>query len=183
MSASGPAATADAIDWAGVRRVLVIRLRSIGDAVLSTPSLIALKRFLPNAEIDILLEDGEGAGRRVVAGQAGGDAGRADQRAAAEDIGDLKRDADDDLDRAGGARFGMPDIVAGLEEGGGRIKPLLQLRTLDGLAQHLLSLHPRLLDTDGLQEIDWLRLCRERRAEQNGGDSRPPHDRNDRPNH
>ena len=45
------------IDWKGVNRVLVIRLRSIGDTVLSTPSLIALKRFLPNAEIDILLED------------------------------------------------------------------------------------------------------------------------------
>ena len=45
------------IDWEKVQRVLVIRLRSIGDTVLSTPSLIALKRFLPNAEIDILLED------------------------------------------------------------------------------------------------------------------------------
>lgn len=38
-------------------RVLVVRLRSIGDTVLATPSLIALKRFLPAAEIDILLED------------------------------------------------------------------------------------------------------------------------------
>ncbi len=45
------------IDWSAVRRVLVIRLRSIGDTVLSTPSLIALKRFLPNARVDILLED------------------------------------------------------------------------------------------------------------------------------
>lgn len=45
------------IDWNSVRRVLVVRLRSIGDTVLSTPSLISLKRFLPNAEIDILLED------------------------------------------------------------------------------------------------------------------------------
>jgi lipopolysaccharide heptosyltransferase II len=45
------------IDWNSVRRVLVIRLRSIGDAVLSTSSLIALRRFLPNAKIDILLED------------------------------------------------------------------------------------------------------------------------------
>ena len=44
------------IDWAAVRRVLVIRLRSIGDTVLTTPSLIALKRFLPYAQIDILLE-------------------------------------------------------------------------------------------------------------------------------
>lgn len=44
------------IDWSSVRRVLVVRLRSIGDTVLSTPSLIALRRFIPNAEIDILLE-------------------------------------------------------------------------------------------------------------------------------
>lgn len=44
-------------DWQQVRRVLVIRLRSIGDTVLSTPSLVALKRFLPHASVDILLED------------------------------------------------------------------------------------------------------------------------------
>ena len=44
-------------DWQQVRRVLVVRLRSIGDTVLSTPSLIALKRFLPHASVDILLED------------------------------------------------------------------------------------------------------------------------------
>ena len=40
-----------------MRRILVVRLRSIGDTVLATPSLIALKRFLPNAQIDVLLED------------------------------------------------------------------------------------------------------------------------------
>jgi ADP-heptose:LPS heptosyltransferase len=45
------------IDWNLVKRVLVVRLRSIGDTVLATPSLIALKRFLPEAEIDILLEN------------------------------------------------------------------------------------------------------------------------------
>jgi lipopolysaccharide heptosyltransferase II len=45
------------IDWKLVERVLVVRLRSIGDTVLCTPSLIALKRFLPGAEVDILLED------------------------------------------------------------------------------------------------------------------------------
>ncbi|HJS52576.1 MAG TPA: glycosyltransferase family 9 protein [Pyrinomonadaceae bacterium] len=45
------------IDWQKVGRVLVIRLRSIGDTVLATSSLIALKRFLPHAEVDILLED------------------------------------------------------------------------------------------------------------------------------
>jgi heptosyltransferase-3 len=36
--------------------VLVVRLRSIGDTVLATPSLFALKRFLPHAQIDILVE-------------------------------------------------------------------------------------------------------------------------------
>lgn len=45
------------VDWQNVTRVLVVKLRSIGDTVLSTPSLIALRRFLPNAQIDILLED------------------------------------------------------------------------------------------------------------------------------
>lgn len=45
------------IDWQNVQRVLVVRLRSIGDTVLATPSLIALRRFLPGAQIDILLED------------------------------------------------------------------------------------------------------------------------------
>jgi predicted lipopolysaccharide heptosyltransferase III len=44
-------------NWQNVERVLVVRLRSIGDTVLSTPSLLALKRFLPNATVDILLED------------------------------------------------------------------------------------------------------------------------------
>lgn len=45
------------IDWKNVNRVLIVRLRSIGDTVLATPSLISLKRFLPYAEVDILLED------------------------------------------------------------------------------------------------------------------------------
>lgn len=44
-------------DWSSVRRVLVVRLRSIGDTVLTTPTLFALRRFLPQAQIDILLED------------------------------------------------------------------------------------------------------------------------------
>jgi heptosyltransferase-3 len=43
-------------DWREVRRVLVVRLRSIGDTVLATPSLDALRRFLPQARIDVLLE-------------------------------------------------------------------------------------------------------------------------------
>jgi predicted lipopolysaccharide heptosyltransferase III len=44
-------------DWSRVRRVLVVRLRSIGDTVLATPSLHALRRFLPGVRIDVLLED------------------------------------------------------------------------------------------------------------------------------
>ena len=44
-------------NWDKVKRVLIVRLRSIGDTVLSTPSLFALKRFLPHASVDILLED------------------------------------------------------------------------------------------------------------------------------
>jgi len=44
-------------DWSTVRRVLVIRLRSIGDTVLATPALLTLRRFLPQAKIEILLED------------------------------------------------------------------------------------------------------------------------------
>lgn len=45
------------IIWENVRKVLVVRLRSIGDAVLATPTLIAIRRKLPEAEIDFLLED------------------------------------------------------------------------------------------------------------------------------
>ena len=44
-------------DWQAIARVLIVRLRSIGDTVLSTPSLLALKRFVPQASVDILLED------------------------------------------------------------------------------------------------------------------------------
>ena len=44
-------------DWSNVGSVLVVRLRSIGDTVLATPSLRALRRFLPHARLDVLLED------------------------------------------------------------------------------------------------------------------------------
>ena len=45
------------IDWTTVRRVLFIRLRSIGDTVLATPVLAALRRIFPHIKADILLED------------------------------------------------------------------------------------------------------------------------------
>ena len=45
------------IDWINVKRILVVKLRSIGDTVLATPSLKALRRAAPNAQIDILLEN------------------------------------------------------------------------------------------------------------------------------
>jgi lipopolysaccharide heptosyltransferase II len=45
------------INLENVKRILIVRLRSIGDTVLSTPTLIALKRFLPESKIEILLED------------------------------------------------------------------------------------------------------------------------------
>jgi len=44
-------------DWSEVRKVLLVRLRSIGDTVLSTASALALKRFLPDVQVDILVED------------------------------------------------------------------------------------------------------------------------------
>lgn len=44
-------------DWSEVRKILLVRLRSIGDTVLATPSIAALKRFLPHVEVDILVED------------------------------------------------------------------------------------------------------------------------------
>ena len=40
-----------------MRKILVVRLRSIGDTVLTTPALASLRKFLPKVQIDILLED------------------------------------------------------------------------------------------------------------------------------
>jgi lipopolysaccharide heptosyltransferase II len=44
------------IDWAAVRRVLLIRLRSIGDTVLMTPCLTVLKQARPDLHVTVLLE-------------------------------------------------------------------------------------------------------------------------------
>jgi ADP-heptose:LPS heptosyltransferase len=43
-------------DLGPVRKVLLVRLRSIGDTVLMTPCITALKRWRPELEIDVLLE-------------------------------------------------------------------------------------------------------------------------------
>ncbi|HSE98421.1 MAG TPA: glycosyltransferase family 9 protein, partial [Blastocatellia bacterium] len=43
-------------DWSFVRRVLLIRLRSIGDTALMTPCLAALKSWRPDIEISVLTE-------------------------------------------------------------------------------------------------------------------------------
>jgi ADP-heptose:LPS heptosyltransferase len=58
-SADGPpsALGAPPWDWSRIERVLLVRLRSIGDAVLATPAIHALRRILPDARIDLLLED------------------------------------------------------------------------------------------------------------------------------
>jgi ADP-heptose:LPS heptosyltransferase len=44
------------IDWLQVRRVLLVRLRSIGDTVLMTPCLQALKEWRPSVEIVVVTE-------------------------------------------------------------------------------------------------------------------------------
>ncbi|HWP42586.1 MAG TPA: glycosyltransferase family 9 protein [Blastocatellia bacterium] len=65
-------------DWTRVRRVLLIRLRSIGDTVLMTPCLAALKSWKPDIEISVLteplsaplLEDHPMVDRLIIAGPA-----------------------------------------------------------------------------------------------------------------
>jgi lipopolysaccharide heptosyltransferase II len=46
----------DPPDLDRVRKVLLVRLRSIGDTVLMTPCITALKRWRPDVEVDVLLE-------------------------------------------------------------------------------------------------------------------------------
>ena len=50
-----PPAVADAIDPAGVRRALVIKLRHHGDVLLASPVFSVLKRRAPQAEVDALV--------------------------------------------------------------------------------------------------------------------------------
>lgn len=46
-----------AIDWSSIERVLLVRLRSIGDTVLMTPCLQAIKAFRPQIRISVLIEE------------------------------------------------------------------------------------------------------------------------------
>ena len=56
-SDSGSTPNADTpLDWSLVQRVLLIRLRSIGDTVLMTPCLAALKAWRPDLEITVVSE-------------------------------------------------------------------------------------------------------------------------------
>lgn len=48
--------TDPSIDWSQIHRVLLVRLRSIGDTVLMTPCLTALKQHRPDVHIAVLLE-------------------------------------------------------------------------------------------------------------------------------
>jgi len=66
------------LDWQSVRRVLLIRLRSIGDTVLMTPCLASLKSWRPDLEIAVLseplaapvLEDHPMVDKLLIAGRA-----------------------------------------------------------------------------------------------------------------
>ena len=44
------------LDWSRLKKVLLVRLRSIGDTVLMTPCLQALKDFQPSLEISVVSE-------------------------------------------------------------------------------------------------------------------------------
>jgi lipopolysaccharide heptosyltransferase III len=55
-SSSPSKAETPPFDWARVQRVLLIRLRSIGDTVLMTPCLAALKAWRPSLGITVLSE-------------------------------------------------------------------------------------------------------------------------------
>lgn len=59
------AALTSPVDWSLVRRVLLIRLRSIGDTVLMTPCLTALRDWRPDIEIGVVIEP---LAREVLAG-------------------------------------------------------------------------------------------------------------------
>ena len=55
-AASSPNNAEMPVDWSRVRRVLLVRLRSIGDTVLMTPCLQALNEWHPAVEIGVVTE-------------------------------------------------------------------------------------------------------------------------------
>ena len=90
------------------------------DAAPGQPLHVRHRRIVVDVRmvVPVLLEDREGPGRRRVAGTAAGDGGDSDQTTVAEDIGALRGEADDDLDRAAAGALGPPDIGAGAEARG-----------------------------------------------------------------
>lgn len=52
--------------WAGVRRLLVMRLDNIGDVVLTGPTLRALRENLPSAHITVMASPGGAAAARLL---------------------------------------------------------------------------------------------------------------------
>jgi ADP-heptose:LPS heptosyltransferase len=57
QEAASSADRSRSVNWSTIRRVLLIRLRSIGDTVLMTPCLAALKSWRPDIDITVLLEE------------------------------------------------------------------------------------------------------------------------------
>lgn len=45
------------IDWSAARRILLVRLRSLGDIVCSLPALRAIRRAAPRARVAVVVED------------------------------------------------------------------------------------------------------------------------------
>jgi ADP-heptose:LPS heptosyltransferase len=52
------------LDWSAVRRVLVVRADNLGDVVLTSPAIRALRKAAPRAEVDLLVSP---AGAQVAA--------------------------------------------------------------------------------------------------------------------
>jgi len=55
-----------ALSWEGVRRILAVRLDNIGDLLMSTPALRALKESLPGCEVVVLASPAGAAVARLV---------------------------------------------------------------------------------------------------------------------
>ncbi len=67
--------------------------------------------------VNMALQDGEYAGRGIVAGFASADSGAGDVYAVAIDVNHLVIDTDDDQQRAARGAFGVPLVLAGFEFG------------------------------------------------------------------